>query len=120
MVAGMHMANGNGTSKGMATIRRMARRIAERFSPDRIILFGSYAKGRPRPGSDADLLVIFRSVRDRRSKAAQIYAHLAGSGMPKDIVVVSRADVERYGDLHGMIIRPALEEGRVLYERSAH
>src|SRR5213595_1045641 len=42
----------------LAAIRRFARRIAERFQPDKIILFGSYAYGKPHAESDVDLLVI--------------------------------------------------------------
>src|SRR5712671_1837400 len=42
----------------VTAIRPFARRIAERFKPDKIILFGSYAYGRPHEESDVDLLVI--------------------------------------------------------------
>ena len=45
----------------LAAIRRFARRIAERFQPDKIILFGSYAYGKPHEESDVDLLVIMRT-----------------------------------------------------------
>src|SRR5258708_12193341 len=45
----------------LTAIRRFARRIAERFQPDKIILFGSYAYGKPHEESDADLLVIMRT-----------------------------------------------------------
>src|SRR5437588_5054943 len=45
----------------LAAIRRFARRIAERFQPDKIILFGSYAYGKPHNESDVDLLVIMRT-----------------------------------------------------------
>src|ERR1700729_749132 len=45
----------------MAAIRRYARAIAERFQPDKIILFGSYAYGKPNEESDVDLLVIMRT-----------------------------------------------------------
>ena len=45
----------------VAAIRRFARRIAERFRPDKIILFGSYAYGKPHEESDVDLLIIMRT-----------------------------------------------------------
>jgi predicted nucleotidyltransferase len=49
----------------MSAIRRYARQVAERFDPDKIILFGSYAYGKPTPDSDVDLLVVMptRSIR---------------------------------------------------------
>src|SRR6266542_3350146 len=54
-----------------AAIRRFAREIAERFQPEKIILFGSYAYGTPHPESDVDLLVIM-PVRDRVAQAIRI------------------------------------------------
>jgi predicted nucleotidyltransferase len=48
----------------MSAIRRYARQIAERFQPDRIILFGSFADGTPREGSDVDLLVVMPAPRE--------------------------------------------------------
>ena len=49
------------TERPLAAIRRFAHRIAERFQPDKIILFGSYAYGKPHEESDVDLLVIMRT-----------------------------------------------------------
>jgi predicted nucleotidyltransferase len=102
----------------MALIEGMARRIATRFRPERIILFGSHAKRAARPDSDADLLVVFRRLDSRRRRAAEIYAHLAGSGLPKDIVVATTRDIRREGRDAGSILRPALRDGRVLYARA--
>ena len=45
----------------LSAIRRFARRIAERFGPERILLFGSFAYGRPHEYSDVDLLVVMRA-----------------------------------------------------------
>jgi predicted nucleotidyltransferase len=97
----------------------MARRIVERFDPEQIVLFGSYARGTATPDSDVDLLVVFRDAEPRRQKAVEIYRLLAGVGLPKDIVVVSSVEVERYRDIVGTIIRPALREGKILYDRPA-
>jgi len=102
---------------GMRIIRRMARRIAKRFHPEKVILFGSYARGTAGPDSDADLLVVFGSVKNKRRKAAEIYGHLGATGLPKDIVVTSKNEVRKYGEVVGTIIRPAMQEGLTLYER---
>ena len=100
-------------------IAEMARRIVEQIRPDKIVLFGSYARGTAGPDSDVDLLVIL-PVRDSKRKiAVQIYALLAGSGLPKDIVVATPEEIERYRDIPGTLIRPALLEGQTLYERAA-
>jgi predicted nucleotidyltransferase len=111
------MSSGTGVE---SAIDEMVRRIADRFAPDRIILFGSHARGDARDDSDVDLLVLFRGVDDPHARAAEIYAALIGcSGLPKDIVVSTTARFERYRDVVNTVYWPAAREGRVLYERAA-
>jgi uncharacterized protein len=101
-------------------IEEMVHRIAAHFSPERIILFGSHARGDAREDSDVDLLVLFSEVEDPRGRAAEIYAALAGcSAIPKDIVVSTTARFERYRNVVNTIYWPAAREGQVLYERAA-
>ena len=85
--------------------------------PEQIILFGSYARGEADPDSDLDFLVIKEEVDSTRAEAARIYRALAGLAIPVDVVVVRTAYVQRYGDLVGTVVRPALREGKVLYGR---
>ncbi|MBA3976263.1 MAG: hypothetical protein C0504_18805 [Candidatus Solibacter sp.] len=101
-------------------IDRMVDMIASRFSPDRIVLFGSHARGDARQDSDVDLLVLFAEVDDPRARAAEIYAALAGSfTLPKDILVSTTARFERYRNVANTVYWPASREGKVLYERAA-
>jgi predicted nucleotidyltransferase len=100
-------------------INEMVRRIVERFHPDRIILFGSHARGTAGPDSDADLLVIMPVTGSRRKQATAIDLALLGVDLPADVLVVSPEEVERNRDRLGTIIGPALREGKVLYERDA-
>lgn len=99
------------------TITEAVRRIVERFSPEQIILFGSYARGTAGPDSDADFLVVMPVTGSKRRKAVEIDLALAEIGMPKDIIVVTPEEVERYRNVVGTIIYPALREGKVLYDR---
>ena len=100
-------------------IARMVKRIAEQFKPERIILFGSYAKGTIGPDSDVDLLVIMNVEGSKKEVAIQIDRALIDRRLPLDLIVATPDDVERYRKLVGNIIRPALQEGKVLYERAA-
>ncbi|MEK7404304.1 MAG: nucleotidyltransferase domain-containing protein [Acidobacteriota bacterium] len=100
-------------------IEEMVRRIVESFRPEKIILFGSYARGTAGPDSDVDLLVVAAASGAKRKLAVQIYRVLAGVGLPKDVIVVTLEEVEKYRDLPGTVIWPALREGKVLYERTA-
>ncbi len=65
--------------------------------------------------SDVDLLIV-RDGADALELMAQIYRRLHGVGVPVDAIVVSPDDVARYRDSHALIIKPALREGRTVYE----
>ena len=92
----------------------IVRRIVEVAQPERIILFGSAARGVTGPNSDIDLLVVKSGVH-RRRLTATIYESLYGVGKPVDVVVVTPEDIARYGKCPALIIEPALREGKVLY-----
>ena len=80
----------------------------------RLGLFGSFARGEATETSDLDFLVI-KSCKNRRKTARKIRRKLIGIGIPKDIIVATPEDIERYKDTIGLIYRPALKEGKVLY-----
>lgn len=100
------------------TIKRMVKRIVERFNPDQVILFGSHARGTAGPDSDVDLLVVMSFAGSRREKAVEIGVALHGIGVPKDIVVTTPEDFEWRKEIPGTIERPAALEGKVLYARA--
>ncbi len=108
---------GNSPAATAEKIDEMVRRIVAKFDPERIILFGSHARGTGGPDSDADLLVVMRPPGTRREQATLIDLELLDVDMPADIIVVTPEDVERQREVLGTIIRPALREGKVLYER---
>ena len=93
-------------------------RIERRFEPIRIILFGSWARGTARPDSDLDLLVILAEAPDRRRAAVEISRLLSDLPVSKDILVSTPAHLAEYGQVNGLIYRPALREGKVIYERA--
>ena len=94
-------------------------RIVERFGPERVILFGSRARGEAGPHSDVDLLVVMPDgIEDERGVTVEIRRLLRDMPVPKDVVVTTPGEIERRGDLVGTVLRPALREGKVLYERA--
>lgn len=97
-----------------SVLQEIVRRIVEVAKPERIILFGSAARGTPGPDSDLDLLVVKRGAH-RRKLAGEIYMNLIGVGRAVDVVVVTPEDIERFGDSPALIIEPALREGREIY-----
>lgn len=97
-----------------AVVQEIVRRIVEAVAPEKIILFGSAARGEMGPDSDLDLLVV-KSCEDRRETARAIRRRLLGIGVAKDIIVATPEDIEEYRDVPGLIFRTALREGRVIY-----
>jgi predicted nucleotidyltransferase len=95
----------------------VTRRILETVQPQRVLLFGSSARGEYTKDSDLDVLVIVQGPVHRRNLAQKINHNLHGIGMPVDVVVATEEDVAQYGEKLGTILRPALKEGRVLYAR---
>ena len=104
----------NGTVD-QAVLDEVIRRVVQVAQPEKIILFGSAARGRMGPHSDLDLLVVRAGV-DALDLMGDIYLNLRGVGAAVDAVVASPDDLERYRDSYGMVFREALREGRVVYE----
>jgi len=92
----------------------IVRRIVEAVQPEKIILFGSAARGEMGPDSDVDLLVV-KACDSPREIERQIYRRLIGIGVPKDVLVVTPEHLDKHKDTIGYIYRPALREGKVIY-----
>jgi uncharacterized protein len=99
-------------------IRKMVNRIVRQFHPDRIILFGSHARGNAGPDSDVDLLVVMPVKGLKRKKAIEIGVALHDIRVPKDIIVTTQEEFEWRKEIVGTIEYPAVEEGTVLYTRT--
>lgn len=92
-------------------------RILEVTKPERIVLFGSYARGQSRLGSDLDLLIIMRTDLPPHQRAVPFYRALAGLLIPKDILVYTPEEVEAWKNVPEALVTTAIREGRVLYEK---
>ncbi len=98
-------------------IELMVERLATQFSPERIVLFGSRARGDAGLESDVDLLVVLDEVGDRTATAVAMRTAVADMPVGKDIVVTTPGEIEQRGHLIGTVLRPALEDGRTVYAR---
>jgi len=101
------------------TLREIVDRIVSGFSPLRIILFGSRARGNAGPDSDVDLLVVTDRPGSKRKQAVAIDLALADIRVAKDVIVVGVEELEGDRDVVGTIAYPACREGIVLYDRAA-
>ncbi len=101
------------------SLKEVVVRLVDGFRPQRIILFGSRARGTADARSDVDLLVIFSSVDDRRAITVAMDRALRGLKLARDIVVMTSEEFERERHIPGTIARPASQEGKVLYDSAA-
>lgn len=90
--------------------------VAREFQPERIILFGSYAYGKPTPDSDVDLLVVMPRRRWRRNTGVTIRTRLDYSGFPMDLLVWPDSRIQQRLEWGDGFTRDIVERGKVLYE----
>lgn len=99
----------------LSAIRRYARQIAERFQPDKIILFGSYAYGKPDSESDVDLLVVMPAA-DMVNQAVRITL-ACDPPFPLDLMVRTPKYLQRRIQDADWFLREIVSKGKVLYEK---
>ena len=98
-------------------LRDIVQRILGVTQPDKIILFGSYARGDADEESDIDILIIQPSDLPRYKRSTPIRLALRGLFPSKDIVVYTPEEIEKWKSASTSFIASVLQEGRVLYER---
>lgn len=98
-----------------AAIDEVVRQIAEKFHPQKIILFGSYARGEPRPESDVDMLVIMDTPLKESQQSLEIRRHL-GVMFGLDLIVYTPKRLEERVKMGDWFLRDVMEEGKVVYD----
>jgi len=106
-------------SLDQSLVDEIVRRIVAVARPDRIILFGSHARGEAQENSDLDLLVVMQEVASRRDEILRIRAALVPLGISVDVLVASDADYAKWSEAPSTTLYWAKREGEVLYEAAA-
>jgi predicted nucleotidyltransferase len=101
------------------TITAISRKIAECFNPEKIILFGSYAWGKPDKDSDLDLFVIMESTERPIKRAASLRRVLKDRYVPMDILVRTPDELKHRLNIGDPFIRKILRDGQVIYARDS-
>lgn len=98
-------------------LQEIVKQVLSVGGPEKVVLFGSRARGEAQPGSDYDLLVIEPSNLPRYRRAAKYRKALIGVCTAKDIVVWTPEEVAEWRNVPNAFITTAVNEGVVLYER---
>jgi predicted nucleotidyltransferase len=96
-------------------LQQIIRRIVDVAHPERIIMFGSSARGEMRNDSDVDLLVIKDGDFDYYNLLGEIYMNLFGVGIGVDVIIATSEQVEKYKNINYLVIAPAIREGKEVY-----
>ena len=100
---------------GMKQVKDFVQRLTREFSPQRVILFGSHARGDHSVDSDVDLLVIMPTRKRTLQQALEIRRRISHR-FPLDLIVRTPGDVDRRVALHDQFLTTVLAEGKTLYE----
>lgn len=102
-----------------ALLQEMTRRLVNEFDPEQVILFGSYAWGKPNKDSDVDLMVIVSESNETdQERMVRGYRSLRGLGVPKDVFVKTRAEFDLYRNVVASSQHRIAKQGKVLYDKS--
>ncbi len=98
-----------------AQIQRVTDEIAQKFQPERIILFGSYAYGTPTEDSDVDLLVVLPFEGRKAKKAIEIRSAISAR-FAMDLIPITAERLQHRIEIEDFFLREVVERGKVLYE----
>jgi len=100
------------------SLRPAIQRIVEELKPEKIVLFGSYAYGKPTPHSDVDLLVVIKTSDSPKERSWKVSRLLLPRPFPVDILVKTPKEVNAALKSGDFFLKEILTRGKVLYERS--
>ncbi len=99
-------------------LEEIKQKIVQAISPEKIILFGSYATGNATKDSDVDLVVIWDSPINQHLRNMTVRRLFPRRDFSLDVFVFTPEEERKYKDVKGTILNTAHREGILLYERA--
>lgn len=96
-------------------IKKITDQIIKKYKPEKIILYGSFAYGKPHKDSDVDLLIVKRTKKIRTKRHLEVDRMLLNRNMPLDILVYTPKEIKERLLLRDFFIMDIIKQGKVLY-----
>ncbi len=98
-------------------IKQVIEKLIETAKPQKIYLFGSYARGDAREKSDLDFLVVERKLSSQRKEMVRLHDAIRSMRLPVDILVTVESHFNEWSEIPGTVINRAITEGKLCYEK---
>lgn len=99
-------------------INQITNKIVKEYQPEKIILFGSYAWGKPHEWSDVDLFIVKKSKKRRIDREFELRMKLFGNHFPPmDLLIYTPDELQKRLNIEDFFVKEIMDKGKILYER---
>lgn len=104
------------TKEAQAEIKSITRTIVREYKPEKIILFGSFAYGKPRASSDIDMLIV-KKTKKRRIDRIKDVLYMIDNNFPFEPIVYTPGEINDRLTLGDFFLQTIMQKGKILYEK---
>jgi uncharacterized protein len=104
------------TKEAQAEIKNITRKIVREYKPEKIILFGSFAYGKPKASSDIDMLIVKKTKKRRIDRIKEIL-YMIDNNFPFEPIVYTPREIDNRLTLGDFFLQTIMQKGKVLYEK---
>ena len=98
-------------------IKKITKQIVENYHPEKIILFGSYAWGKPNENSDVDLFIVKETSKRRTDRHLEVDKILSDRNIPLDVLVYTPQEIKNRMLLEDFFVKNIIQQGKTIYAR---
>ena len=98
-------------------IRKITKQIKEKYKPEKIILFGSFAYGKPNKDSDVDLFIVKKTKEIRTKRHLKVDRMLLDRAIPLDILIYTPQEIKKRISLGDYFVKNIIQRGKILYAK---
>lgn len=99
-------------------IKKITEQIIKKYKPEKIILFGSYAWGKPGPDSDVDLFIIKKTTKKRWDRERELRLKIFPPILPIDLLIYTPKELKKRSESGDFFVNGIIGRGKVLYEQT--